>query len=146
MTLTLILSCDSGIGWATTSIVFIENCYYVVILAWAFFYFFSSFTTKLPWDSCHNEWNTINCNDKYLTDQSPDVNNTMPVSIDNILLTAHFNSSSKADPVDNVLMATGKMEMIQGLNNASVFLESVTNGSFNTGLPNKVDPVTEFWE
>ncbi len=34
-----------GIGWATTIIVFLLNCYYNVILTWAFYYLFSSFTS-----------------------------------------------------------------------------------------------------
>ncbi|XP_062285177.1 sodium- and chloride-dependent GABA transporter 2-like [Scomber scombrus] len=37
--------------------------YYIVILAWAFLYLFSSFHTVLPWASCNNTWNTGNCID-----------------------------------------------------------------------------------
>ena len=51
----------AGIGWATTVTVFFLNCYYNVILTWSFYYLFSSFTTRLPWDSCDNYWNTVNC-------------------------------------------------------------------------------------
>ena len=50
-----------GIGLATTIIVFFVNCYYNVILCWAFYYMFASLTNKLPWDSCDNYWNTENC-------------------------------------------------------------------------------------
>lgn len=50
-----------GIGLATTVIVFFVNCYYNVILCWAFYYMFASLTNKLPWDSCDNYWNTENC-------------------------------------------------------------------------------------
>ena len=35
--------------------------YYNIILSWAFFYIFSSFTSSLPWASCDNGWNTKNC-------------------------------------------------------------------------------------
>ena len=35
------------------------SLYYNVILAWAYFYFFASFTSELPWQSCDNTlWNT----------------------------------------------------------------------------------------
>lgn len=34
------------------------NVYYIVILAWALFYLFSSFTSELPWMSCAHSWNT----------------------------------------------------------------------------------------
>lgn len=63
-----------GIGWATTIIVFFLNCYYNVILAWAFYYFFASFTDKLPWDSCDNYWNTPACR---LSGSTPVDNDTL---------------------------------------------------------------------
>jgi len=51
----------AGIGLATTIIVFLLNIYYNVILAWAFYYLFSSFTSVLPWSHCNNAWNTPDC-------------------------------------------------------------------------------------
>ncbi|XP_069484690.1 sodium- and chloride-dependent GABA transporter 2-like [Ambystoma mexicanum] len=50
-----------GIGYASQVIVLLLNFYYIVVLAWAFFYLFSSFATELPWASCGHEWNTDNC-------------------------------------------------------------------------------------
>ena len=40
---------------------FLVNCFYNVILTWAIYYFFASFTRNLPWDSCGNDWNTDMC-------------------------------------------------------------------------------------
>lgn len=37
------------------------NIYYIIILAWALFYLFSSFTWELPWTTCTNSWNTGIC-------------------------------------------------------------------------------------
>ncbi|KAM4740551.1 sodium- and chloride-dependent GABA transporter 2-like isoform 3-T3 [Anableps anableps] len=48
-------------GYASQMIIFYGNISYVVILAWAFLYFFSSFSGKLPWASCNNTWNTDRC-------------------------------------------------------------------------------------
>lgn len=37
--------------------------YYNVIIAWALFYLFSSFSGELPWIHCNNTWNSPNCSD-----------------------------------------------------------------------------------
>ncbi|XP_043373897.1 sodium- and chloride-dependent GABA transporter 2 isoform X3 [Dermochelys coriacea] len=50
-----------GIGYASQVIVILLNFYYIIVLAWALFYLFSSFTIDLPWGSCDHEWNTENC-------------------------------------------------------------------------------------
>ena len=65
-----------GIGWATTSVVFFVNCYYNIILTWALYYFFASFTFDLPWDSCDNYWNTEYCRTSFDTkDNNSDLSN-----------------------------------------------------------------------
>nr|XP_044993713.1 sodium- and chloride-dependent GABA transporter 2 isoform X3 [Jaculus jaculus] len=50
-----------GIGYASQMIVSLLNIYYIIVLAWALFYLFSSFAADLPWGSCRHEWNTENC-------------------------------------------------------------------------------------
>ncbi|VTJ60354.1 Hypothetical predicted protein [Marmota monax] len=71
-----------GIGYASQVIVILLNIYYIIVLAWALFYLFSSFTTDLPWGSCHHEWNTENCVEFQKTNGSLNVtteNATSPV-------------------------------------------------------------------
>ncbi|KAM9814177.1 sodium- and chloride-dependent GABA transporter 2-like [Neosynchiropus ocellatus] len=50
-----------GMGYAGQLINFYGCISYVVILSWAFLYFFSSFSRELPWTTCNNKWNTDAC-------------------------------------------------------------------------------------
>uniref|UniRef100_A0A8C6WZZ2 Transporter n=1 Tax=Neogobius melanostomus TaxID=47308 RepID=A0A8C6WZZ2_9GOBI len=47
-----------GIGYGGQVVVLYSSIYYIIILAWAFLYLFSSFSTEIPWASCRNHWNT----------------------------------------------------------------------------------------
>lgn len=42
-------------------IVFYCNTYYIMVLAWGFYYLVKSFTTTLPWATCGHAWNTLDC-------------------------------------------------------------------------------------
>jgi len=52
-----------GVGIATMTVVFFLDIYYCVIIAWTFFYLFSTFSQlpNLPWDTCEGWWNTDFC-------------------------------------------------------------------------------------
>ncbi|RXN08629.1 sodium- and chloride-dependent creatine transporter 1-like protein [Labeo rohita] len=50
-----------GLGYASMVIVFFCNTYYIMVLAWGFYYFIKSFNSTLPWSTCDNPWNTKNC-------------------------------------------------------------------------------------
>ncbi|NXE03897.1 S6A12 protein, partial [Lophotis ruficrista] len=67
-----------GVGYAAQVIECYLNVYYIIILSWALFYLFSSFTTVLPWASCNNPWNSDLCVD-FLNSSSLD-NRTMPAN------------------------------------------------------------------
>uniref|UniRef100_A0A672VFW5 Transporter n=1 Tax=Strigops habroptila TaxID=2489341 RepID=A0A672VFW5_STRHB len=47
-----------GVGYASQVIECYLNIYYIIILSWALFYLFSSFTAVLPWATCNNPWNS----------------------------------------------------------------------------------------
>ncbi|XP_036939665.1 sodium- and chloride-dependent GABA transporter 2-like [Acanthopagrus latus] len=60
-----------GLGYGTQLLVLYTVTYYIVILAWAFLFLFSSFHTVLPWTSCNNTWNTAaDCVDYQLNHSS----------------------------------------------------------------------------
>ncbi|CAG9585469.1 unnamed protein product [Danaus chrysippus] len=50
-----------GAGLASVVISFLMSTYYAVIIAWAIYYFFTSFKSEVPWASCSNRWNTAQC-------------------------------------------------------------------------------------
>ncbi|XP_058259926.1 sodium- and chloride-dependent GABA transporter 2-like isoform X2 [Hemibagrus wyckioides] len=50
-----------GLGYGTIVVLLYSSIYYIIIMAWAFFYLFSSFSSELPWASCNNSWNTETC-------------------------------------------------------------------------------------
>ncbi|XP_075458453.1 sodium- and chloride-dependent GABA transporter 2-like isoform X2 [Ascaphus truei] len=62
-------------------IVVLLNFYYIIVLSWALFYLFNSFTSELPWASCNNTWNTESCLDfhKDNSTQNVTVNGTSSV-------------------------------------------------------------------
>ncbi|KAK7067022.1 hypothetical protein SK128_018615 [Halocaridina rubra] len=49
----------SGVGWAMVIISLLTCAYYNLILAWAFFYTFASFSKDLPWGHCNNDFNSV---------------------------------------------------------------------------------------
>ncbi|XP_066582495.1 sodium-dependent proline transporter-like isoform X2 [Prorops nasuta] len=51
----------NGLGIATLVVIGLVTVYYMVIVAWTLFYTFASFSSKLSWAYCDNDFNTNNC-------------------------------------------------------------------------------------
>ena len=119
-----ILFIMTGIGFATTIIVSLVNIYYNIILAWAFYYLFSSFTSSVPWDSCHNWWNTANCS--------------------KLALMGTTNSTSWG----NETTSWGNETTSWGNETTSLGNETMSwgNETMQNVSRTLIDPVTEFWE
>merc|ERR1712136_481803 len=65
-----------GLGYASCLVAIYVSCYYNTVIAWAVYYFFSSFTFELPWATCNNTWNNGNCSDVQCLNIS-EINNTI---------------------------------------------------------------------
>ncbi|XP_066559183.1 sodium- and chloride-dependent GABA transporter 2-like isoform X2 [Amia ocellicauda] len=50
-----------GTGICTFIMLLYGGTTYMIVLAWSFFYLFSSFSSELPWASCGHTWNTDAC-------------------------------------------------------------------------------------
>uniref|UniRef100_A0A8C8E3J3 Transporter n=1 Tax=Oryzias sinensis TaxID=183150 RepID=A0A8C8E3J3_9TELE len=59
-----------GIGFAICIIALYIAFYYNTIMAWALYYLLSSFRPTLPWTTCTNSWNTVNCYRYLSSDQN----------------------------------------------------------------------------
>ncbi|KAK2721160.1 sodium- and chloride-dependent GABA transporter 1-like [Artemia franciscana] len=54
-----------GVGYAAAVMSAWLNVYYIVVLAWAIFYFIVSIGTDIPWRECNNWWNQETCISAY---------------------------------------------------------------------------------
>ncbi|KAG7165567.1 Sodium- and chloride-dependent glycine transporter 1-like 3 [Homarus americanus] len=50
-----------SLGWGMVAVSFFTTIYFNVIIAWTFFYTFSSFTSEIPWSTCDNDFNSVEC-------------------------------------------------------------------------------------
>ncbi|KAK3591525.1 hypothetical protein CHS0354_031635, partial [Potamilus streckersoni] len=50
-----------GLGIAICVVATYVSWYYNTIIAWSFYYFFSSMRSEVPWKHCNHSWNTPNC-------------------------------------------------------------------------------------
>ncbi|KAH9495200.1 Sodium- and chloride-dependent taurine transporter [Bulinus truncatus] len=116
-----------GIGYATAAIVFLLNCEYNIILTWAFYYLFASFTSTLPWSNCDNEWNTANCTTSY---------EPKNVSSSSSMDEGNFRQLASNITLFGVIQ-TSALKMLPTAVASNVSQLSRTLAS---------DPVTEFWE
>lgn len=54
--------------------------YYCSLIALTLYYLFASMNTELPWSSCKDSWEVLNCIDsKPSSSENPDFNNSLTV-------------------------------------------------------------------
>ena len=71
-----------GVGVASAIMAFWLNTFYIVVLSWALYYLWNSFSFVLPWSTCGNWWNTENC---------------VPLSVDNMTIYTNKSVSSAVE-------------------------------------------------
>ncbi|VDP70603.1 unnamed protein product [Echinostoma caproni] len=65
-----------GVGYSVVLVAFYTDWFYNMIIAWSLYYLGISFNSQLPWMSCGNQWNTVNCTDIHLSVNATKVNMT----------------------------------------------------------------------
>ncbi|XP_018349316.1 PREDICTED: sodium- and chloride-dependent betaine transporter-like [Trachymyrmex septentrionalis] len=66
-----------GLGYCTLVVIFFVLIYYMVIIAWTLFYTFISFSSKLAWAYCDNDFNTNNCYSNLQAEECKTINSTI---------------------------------------------------------------------
>ncbi|XP_064633064.1 sodium- and chloride-dependent GABA transporter 1-like [Lineus longissimus] len=114
-----------GVGYAAAIIAAWLNVYYIVILAWALYYLFSSFTTRLPWADCNHWWNTEWCRSEY------DRQDTSNCTILNVTeyIPQYYHVIGANQPYQNISNITTEV--------------TICNGT--RVYDNYTSPVEEFW-
>ncbi|OWK03669.1 SLC6A13 [Cervus elaphus hippelaphus] len=117
-----------GIGYASQMIVTLLNIYYIIVLAWALFYLFSSFTVDLPWGSCRHDWNTGEVTPSCLAAVTGERDRPCTLGL-------------RPPP-----LTWDALEVSQGHHGERCVEFQRTNGSLNATAENATSPVIEFWE
>ncbi|XP_019957211.1 solute carrier family 6 member 11a [Paralichthys olivaceus] len=93
-----------GFGYASQLILLYGCISYMVILAWAFLYLFSSLSGELPWATCNNTWNTDAC--VVLNSFNTTANWTSPLNMSSSVLEFWqrrvLNTSTGIDALGNI--------------------------------------------
>lgn len=50
-----------GLGYLMVTVSALMSWYYITMLCWIIYYFFSSFKSPLPWSLCDQDWNVAGC-------------------------------------------------------------------------------------
>jgi len=119
-----------GVGYAAAVMACWLNVYYIVVLSWGLYYFYSSWTSELPWADCNNDWNTDKCRNPY---------------------EVKFNESCKmSDDYHPCAMVGAKYgDCKDGAESTRAVFCSFENNLGETVsifVKNVTDPVSEFWE
>lgn len=111
-----------GVPVASMTVLLFGVTYYNVIMAWAVYYLYASFSFVLPWSTCDNSWNTDKCTVKVKSHTLKLANDTMNgTDLYSFNLTSYYNDSG-----------VGEEYLFQTYNKSETL--SIT------------DPSTEFWE
>lgn len=61
MTILDIVSSFKGIGYGMVAVSWLIGLYYNIVICYAFYFFFASMTSKLPWSDCSGSWTDRKC-------------------------------------------------------------------------------------
>nr|WLN44349.1 NTT11 [Sinonovacula rivularis] len=138
-----ILPMFQGLGFAAVMLLVYQNIYYVIVIAWSLYYIGVSFTSRLPWATCDNPWNTPRCFVSGMNLSNPctsENNYSLPMNG-----TEYYNA---------VISSTGNHSRVHNLTSSYGNVTDVLSDMLQTNCTaqgevitgNRVDSVEEFWE
>ncbi|XP_018299911.1 sodium- and chloride-dependent glycine transporter 1 [Mycetomoellerius zeteki] len=89
-----------GLGYCTLVVIFFVLIYYMIIIAWTLFYTFISFSSKLAWAYCDNDFNTNNCYSSLQAEECKTTNsssifyNKTCMAIDTVCSSLNYSSNN----------------------------------------------------
>ncbi len=58
-----------GLAFAIFAKTFVGVNYFIIVMSWCLYYICAGMQSKLPWDTCVDEWNTRDCYSKGYDEQ-----------------------------------------------------------------------------
>jgi len=129
-----------GVGYCMVILSMFVGIYYNVIISYTVFYFFSSFSSGLPWADCGNWWNSDQCSTSYVL-QCDSVNLTdFDTSVASGFLTNETNGFDGAGPVytDVVQSSVESLAALLSTNSSSLGCDAFESKRV-------VSPTTEYF-
>ena len=132
----ILLYCQysTGLGYAVVLIAFYTDFFYNIIIAWALYYFFASFTSDLPWTSCNNSWNTPDCYDGHMRSSPANLQHYIESTTYNDSLARVLSDRDIEDVADQVV------------NSVTVAAGNWSNSTNVTVQEKRISPALEYFQ
>jgi len=103
-----------GVGYCMVVLSAFVGIYYNVIISYTVFYFFASFTSELPWQSCGSWWNSPECSTDFIFECSVNLTGINTAGVTDFLI--EENGFIGAGPAYPLVEKSSVVELVGKLN------------------------------